>query len=52
MNLFKAFLTPLQCLLSSLVTEGGKQMVTAFAESKHAAGFVCLFVFVVLASNS
>lgn len=30
-------------MLSALVMEGGKQMVTAFAESKHAAGFSLFF---------
>lgn len=42
--MFKAFLTPLHCMLSALVMEGGKQMVTAFAESKHAAGFSLFLV--------
>lgn len=32
-------------MLSALVMEGGKQTVTAFAESKRAAGF-CLFLVV------
>lgn len=31
-------------MLSALVMEGGKQTVTAFAESKHAAGFSLFLV--------